>query len=145
MLSIDDSSNGWRRLVLPLSIQDDVVMDAVIAASAYHASPKCQPTLSLGQSAFTKTINGLMKRQDFKSLDPLINGSSVVAILVLLVADMIMGCSHFPVLFGMLKSAFEAMKDEGGSGDEKLDEFLQFQFRKRVTCGSCGSLGLTLA
>lgn len=130
MLAIDDSSNGWRQLILPIAIEDDVVMDAVVAASAYHISSKSQTALSLGQSAFTKTVRGLLERQDFKNLDPMINGFSLVAILVLLVSAMITGCSDFPILFGMLKSAFKAMRDAGGCGDEVLDEFLQTQFRK---------------
>jgi hypothetical protein len=130
MLAIDDSSNGWRQLILPIAIEDEVVMDAVIAASAYHVSSRSHTAISLGQSYFTKTVHGLLKRQDFKSLDPMINGFSVVAILVLLVTSMITGCSDFPILFGMLKSAFKAMKDAGGCGDERLDDFLQSQFRK---------------
>ncbi|KAJ4299486.1 hypothetical protein N0V90_004731 [Kalmusia sp. IMI 367209] len=135
MLSIDDSSNGWRELILPIALEDEVVMDAVVTASAYHVSANFDAALSLGPSSFTKAVDGLMKRQDFKSLKPLTNGFSVIAILVLLVSVMVTGCSDFPVLFKMLKSAIEAMMENGGSGSYELDEFLRRQFRKFHTYG----------
>ncbi|KAJ4350032.1 uncharacterized protein N0V89_008653 [Didymosphaeria variabile] len=132
MLSIDDESNGWRELILPIALDDEVVMDAVITASAYHISANSDANLVLGPLSYTKAIDGLMKRQDFRSLKPLVNGFSVIAILVLLCSVLVTGCDDFPIMFKMLKSAYEVMMEDGGSGDHTLNIFLRRQVNKWV-------------
>ena len=67
-----------------------------------------------------------------QSHDAQINGFSVVAIFELLVASMVTGCSDFPFIFGMLKSAVAVMQADGGSGNRELDEFLMLQYNKSV-------------
>lgn len=129
-MAIDDSANGWRRFVLPISLQDDVVMNAALAVSAYHMAEKSSGTLRLAEESYTKAIKGLFRRKDLITCDPLSNCYNVLTILLLLITSMITGCSDFPTLFRMLKSAVEVVGDEDGLGSRDLVLFLRREIRK---------------
>ena len=130
MLAIDDTFNGWRHLVLPISVMDDVVMNAVLAASAYHVSLKSEAFLPTAQESYTKAIGGLLRRRDLGTHERDINHYSILTILILLVTAMVTGGPDFPHLFKMLRFAVEAMGDEAGLGEGELAGFLLRQIRK---------------
>ena len=130
MLAIDDTSNGWRHIVLPISIADPVVMSAVLAASANHASSKSDVLLSVAQVSYTAAIKGLQDRRDLRRHDQLANCYTTLTILLLLVSAMVTGSPDFPPLFKMLKSAMKALGNKSGLWSGQLGEFLLRQTQK---------------
>ncbi|GAD93975.1 conserved hypothetical protein [Paecilomyces variotii No. 5] len=131
MVVIDDDYNGFRYLILPIACYDELVMDAVLAVSAFHL------TGTVGDHGFTdpnglytRTIRRLQGRKDLTDYDLSTQQFLVVAIIVLLVGTMITASSDFPIVFRLLESALEAMGGELGIGDGELPEFLLREIRK---------------
>ncbi|RDW90742.1 Zn(II)2Cys6 transcription factor [Aspergillus mulundensis] len=130
MLAIDDASNEWRHLVLSVSLADDVVNSAVLAAAACHASLKSASIRPVAQESYVMAICGLQRRRDLHTLNPFVNCYNVLTILVLLVAAMATGEADFPPLFRMLKSAVMLMGEDGLLGTGDLGRFLLRQIQK---------------
>ncbi|KAJ5110810.1 fungal-specific transcription factor domain-containing protein [Penicillium argentinense] len=133
MVAIDDDSNGYRVLVLPAAEAYGSVLNAVLAASAYHMSHRMESSHRASQQAqsyYTQAIN------DLRHIPPgsVGNGNeqmlSILTIFVMLISTMITGCSDFPILYKMLTSLFKA-SSQGKSQDQAyLREFLVIQMRK---------------
>ncbi|GAB1198195.1 hypothetical protein APSETT444_007504 [Aspergillus pseudonomiae] len=131
MVVMDDKYNGWRYLILPFALSDKMVMDAVLAVSAFHLSHKTRGTLSVRpDKLYAKAILGLQSRSSLNEYDMLTKQSIFVAIITLLVGVMVNGCSDFPILFNMLQSALDAVGGEGGLGNGDMTDFLLRQIRK---------------
>ena len=131
MVVIDDSSNGWRYLILPIAHEDPLVMNAVLAASAFHfASNVLGEDREFALQSYTHAIWELQKRHNLHELSADTRHFIIVAILVLLVAVMIDGCSDFPRLFCMLQSAVAANGGEDALVGGELAEFLTRQIPK---------------
>jgi diphthamide synthase (EF-2-diphthine--ammonia ligase) len=132
MVAIDDDSNGYRVLLLSIAETDALVMNVVLSASAYHLSSKSRNLLQVGQRLRMATIQGLLCRGDLASNDSMTNCFNIATILVLLVIEMIMGSSDFPVVFAMLKTGLDAIGGEHILGADSLGKFLIRQIRKYV-------------
>lgn len=132
MVAIDDDLNGYRVLLLQIAKTDDLVMNVVLSASAYHLSSKSPNLLQLGHRLQTATIQGLIYRRDLGNNDNVTNHFNILTMLMLLVIEMITGGPDFPTVFAMLKSGLKAMGGESSLGVTSLGKFLIHQTRKHV-------------
>lgn len=131
MVVVDGRYNGWRHLILPAAMDDDLVMSSVLAASAFHLSRTHHPAACDPGTLYRQAIQKLQRRRDLSTCDRDTRQMVVLAIVVLLVAVMITGCSDFPVMFRMLQSAVDAIGGDDGlreGGD--LAQFSLRQIRK---------------
>lgn len=147
MVTVDGIDNSWRTLVLPFAYQDDLVMSAVLAVSAFHLhlvnSPR-HPTSAPSDddggtlNAFpvylhnldSNVVAGLKHYAELGSLEPAQKQSILITILVLQVGAMVTGRSDFPSLYRMLDSAFEAVGGMDGLGAGEAPEFIKSQVDK---------------
>ncbi|KAF7594252.1 hypothetical protein BBP40_009804 [Aspergillus hancockii] len=131
MVVMDDRYNGWRYLVLPFALSDQMVRNAVMAVSAFHISHKTGGKLRVRpDKLYAQAILGLQSRSSLNEYDMLTRQSIFVVIIILLVGVMVNGRSDFPILFKMLQSALDAVGGEEGLGNGELGEFLLRQIRK---------------
>ncbi|KZL81254.1 hypothetical protein CI238_11669 [Colletotrichum incanum] len=134
MVVIDDCYNGWRHLILPTAWSNDMVMDAVLAVSAFHVSGRAtgQPVINPDR-LYAHAISQLSDRKNLAGWNSETRQLVILVIVVLLVSVMVNGLPDFPIVFQMLESAIDAV-----GGDEVLAEggemggFLLRQIRKSV-------------
>lgn len=147
MIAIDGPHNGWRHIVLPIAHTYPLVMNAVLAVSAFHVSLQ-QEQKQLANSSlylprkllssdrtsaeilYDLTIQGLKQRQDLSKSDSDVKQSILITILVLLAAVMVNGRTDFPILFGMLDAAIKVVGGEDQLVGSELGEFITRQVRK---------------
>ncbi|KAF6823696.1 hypothetical protein CMUS01_10581 [Colletotrichum musicola] len=156
MVAIDGEHNGWRHIVLPMALSERLVLNAVLAASAFHLASwqtddRQAPLLSgdflLSSSVspgavratsglrtgpaqmYIQTIMDLKKRdiQPHNREESLV---TLLTILTLLVTAMVTGSDDFPMLFRLLDSAMEVIGGEGNLGDTELSRFIIRQICK---------------
>ncbi|EEU33678.1 uncharacterized protein NECHADRAFT_56269 [Fusarium vanettenii 77-13-4] len=133
MIAIDGPHNGWRYLMLPMAESDELVMDAVLAISLFHSSGILHKDLVVDkaeQDHYGRAIQGLQKRSQLRYCDRSDQQSILITVLLLLTAVMVNGSSDFPILFGMLQSAIDAIGGEGELGSGEIAEFLVRQVHK---------------
>ncbi|KAH6981662.1 fungal-specific transcription factor domain-containing protein [Ilyonectria sp. MPI-CAGE-AT-0026] len=132
MVVVDDANNGWRHLILPMAHTSEVMMSAVLAASAFHLSGRdASQTIADPHKLYGQAIQELQRRRDLTGCDRKAKQVVILAIVVLLVAVMINGCSDFPIIFQMLESALDAVGGEGGLLDgSEMAKFSLRQIRK---------------
>lgn len=130
MVVVDDKFNGWRHLVLPIAHTDDLVMNAVLAASAFHLSGMSDQPVADPDKLYARAINELLKRRDLTGYEIRTRQSVILAIVVLLVVVMVNGRSDFPIMFHLLQSAIDAIGGEGGFADGgEVSEFSKREIR----------------
>lgn len=133
MVVVDDHHNGWRHLLLPIARADDLVLDAVLAASSFHSS-ECNVYSSAlidPHKLYSRVIRRLQKRQDLLEYGTQTKQVMVLTIIVLLVVVMINGYSDFPIIFNMLQSALDAIGGESCISDGgELGDFSLRQIHK---------------
>ncbi len=109
-------------------------MSAVLAASAFHLSVCARPKIRDvpdPTKLYDQAIQKLQHRRELNGCAQETRQKVILAIVVLLVAVMINGCSDFPVMFRMLQSALDAVGGEEGLTDgSELAEFSLRQIRK---------------
>ena len=131
MAVIDDSTNGWRHIILPVAHVDALVMDAVLSASAFHISATLGANTCNASRFYTQAITRLQQRQDLTVSNRDRRNSTFLGILVLLVTVMVNGYSDFPLIFKLLESALLAVGgEEQLSSQGELGVFLRRQIRK---------------
>ncbi|KAF7557616.1 hypothetical protein G7Z17_g566 [Cylindrodendrum hubeiense] len=132
MVVVDDVNNGWRHLILPMARTSEVMMSAVLAASAYHLRGRdANQSVADPNRLYGQAIRELKRKSDLSGCDQRAKQVVILAIVVLLVAVMITGCSDFPIIFHMLESALDAVGGESGLLDGgEMSQFLLRQIRK---------------
>lgn len=131
MVVIDDDHNGFRHLILPIACADELVMDAVLAVSAFHLSGTAgSQEFADPTRPYTRAIRRLQERKYLSEYDLSTKQFLFVTIIVLLVGVTITGCSDFPIVFQLLESALDVIGGESGLGDGELSEFLIRQIHK---------------
>ena len=132
MVVLDDDHNGWRQFVLPIACADDLLMSAVLAVSAFHLKGRLlSQHVADPSTLYAEAIRELQNRKDLATCDKQTKQLIILAIIVLLVAVMVNGCSDFPTLFYMLESAIQASGGETGLLDQgELAEFSRRQIHK---------------
>lgn len=153
MLAIDGRHNGWRYIVLPMAHADELVMNAVLAVSAFHrhanqnkdgaryrltsaadseypSRPPRVDTVPSPQVLYDTAIKGLRQRSNLAGSSDEVKQGILVAVLVLLVAAMVTGRDDYSTILGMLCSATNAFGGEHKLGVSSLGGFLVRQVRK---------------
>ncbi|KAI1394413.1 uncharacterized protein F4822DRAFT_388116, partial [Hypoxylon trugodes] len=133
MVIIDDHTNGWRYLVLPLACTDELVLSSVLTVAAFHHSRRTPgPCIADPAVLYSKTIYHLQRRSDLQSYDLDTRYHIVITMLVLLLATMVNGDSDFVILFRMLQSALDIAGGEEAlaAARRKTAEFCSKQVRK---------------
>lgn len=153
MVAIDGVHNDWRHLLLPLAQSDELVMNAVLAASAFHFHMNQQsysgkvvgqgqqhalsllpesmnPSIPNPNHLYARAIEGLRRQQGLICGDHFGRHSILLTILLLLTAAMVTGGPDFELLVRMFESAFDAMGGESGLGQGILAEFILREFDK---------------
>ena len=141
MVAFDGSHNGWRSIVLPIALEDELVMNAVLTVASFHFHLYYQQDisryLSLGNyktdeasaKLYGAVVHGLRQRQNLQSYDQQVQLSILLTILLLLVVSMVTGSSDFPIMFQALQSALTVIEGSCiGQGD--LAEFISRQLQK---------------
>ncbi|KAK2774693.1 hypothetical protein CKAH01_13139 [Colletotrichum kahawae] len=160
MVAVDGSHNGWRYIVLPMAHADDLVMNAVLAVSAFHRDgmhrdnisyletntnglrssaqqQHCgtEPTQS-PQALYNLAIDGLRQRSNLAGCSYEANQAISVAVLVLLVAAMVTGREDYSTILSMLHSATNVLGGAHRLGATELGGFLVRQVRKNKVCAA---------
>jgi hypothetical protein len=132
LITIDDQSNGWRCIVLPMAHQDDLIRDAVTASSMFFyvyflggKSPSMNP-----EQSYQRVIRGLRRRQNLLFQTKLERRGVVVALLVLWTTIMVNGFSDFRIVHKLLDDAWSVHRSEAVIEDNELDRFLGMQVEK---------------
>lgn len=127
---MDDSHNGWRQLILPVAHEDELVMEAVLCASAFHYSVNFDSQLVNPNKLYMKTISHLRQRQQLDPRDPATMQTTFAALIVLLVTVIVNGYSDFPAIFNIIESALSAIGGEEQLPKDELGIFILRQIRK---------------
>lgn len=145
MVAIDGVHNVWRHLLLPLAQTDNLIMDAVLTASAFHfylnhlpnqfkqrrENPGIfNPPIPHPDRLYARVINGLRKRQELLYGDDSTKHSVLISIILLLTSTMVIGGPDFSVLFNMLESAVDAMGGQDSLGDGVVGGFIMRELQK---------------
>ncbi|KAJ5081575.1 hypothetical protein NUU61_009839 [Penicillium alfredii] len=137
MVVIDDHHNGWRHLILPVAHMNDLVLNSVLAVSAFHLSESAAGYLPIHpRLLFMQAIGGLQNRRNLDKCDLQTKQFVILAIVVLLAAVMVNGCSDFPIVFRMLQSALDAVGGERSLSDGEVAEFLRREIHKMRAYGA---------
>lgn len=115
---------------MPIAGLDNLVMDAVLSASAFHFAANVNDQLYKPDIIYAKTIKKLQERQNLDAQDVTGKQTVLLALLVLLAVVMVNGCSDFPTIFNLLESAVQAIGGEEASIQGELGQFLVRQIRK---------------
>lgn len=132
MVVIDDNHNGWRFFILPIALEQDLLQQAVISASAFHHSANVGHQLLDADQAYAKAIHQLREQQDLDGHDMMGKQTILLTLLVLLAVVMINGSSDFPIVMQLLESAVEAIGGEETLTGHDLGLFIVRQVRKSV-------------
>lgn len=152
MIAIDGTHNGWRRIVLPMAHTNELVMNAVLAISAFHRDatkdhgaanclptsitytdrqyPCCMDIVPSPQALYDTVIEGLRQRSNLFGSSNEERQVILVAVLVLLAAAMVTGRDDYSTLLGMLCSATNVFGGEYQLETNELGGFLVRQVRK---------------
>ena len=114
MILVDDMSNGYRHIILPLAVENPMVRRAVCVASAFHMSVQ-RPELKLpaesGRAAIITKLKSMAAYGDELALD------HWATIILLLVGELVNGSDDILTLYQLLKSFLRAK----GSIDDVSD------------------------
>ena len=130
MTVLDDTTNGWRRVLLPTAHTDDLVRLAVIAAAALHLQSSTNQDTASSTSAHEQALDRLRARQNLTTQSLPEQQGVLLALLVLLAASMIRGSTDFRLIFSLLDKAIAAVGGEENVCAGELGTFIVRQIRK---------------
>ncbi|KAH7017964.1 uncharacterized protein B0I36DRAFT_394484 [Microdochium trichocladiopsis] len=149
MVVFDSSDNGYRRIIMPMACQSDVVMRALSVVAAFHlagmgittsTASSLRAAAEAGQQAILSKLV-----QDSRQLNPdrVFSMSTWAAVLILLVGDTITGSDNYPRLLEMLRHVSSVVMGSGSSSPtstrttrEETRDFLMQQTRMFELLGS---------
>lgn len=130
LVVVNDSTNGWRHLVLPIAHTDELVRQAVLSAATFHFSTNVDDVSFDAAATYTNVVTKLRARQDLQNSDHAERQNVVLALLVLLSTMMVNGSEDFPAIYNLLESALTAIGGEKQLITNELGIFLDRQIRK---------------
>lgn len=131
MVVIDDGGNDWRHVVLPLALESEPVMYAVLAVSVSHFSANVSnDVFGKGGNFYLKVISSLREQQNLDQMSPSSLSNVLVSVLLLLVGVLVSGSTDFPRIFCMMEAILVSIGDTSHLGDGDLAVFLQRQIPK---------------
>ncbi|KIW05688.1 uncharacterized protein PV09_03550 [Verruconis gallopava] len=127
MAVIDQGFNGFRDLVLPLAEHDLLVRRAVLVASNQHLSLRTGGLIKPCKRLYSEVVQGLIAQSHFISRAASQFETSLVAILLLLTTEMIIGGEQFGVIYETLRRLLCAGAGRFTFADTDLGRFLKIQ------------------
>lgn len=125
MVVLDDRTNGYRSLVLPMALEDDLLRRAVGVVAAQHLSrqrPEFRDAAEAGRAAVISRLRSDSLQQ---SADKVFNKFTWATLIVLLVGETVTGSADFRFFVQMLLCL--SMNNPGKDLDTNLLTFLQAQ------------------
>ncbi|KAF2628929.1 hypothetical protein BU25DRAFT_409426, partial [Macroventuria anomochaeta] len=125
MVVLDDSTNGYRSLVLPMALEDDLLRRTVGVVAAQHLGrhrPELQDAAEAGRAAVISRLRSDSLQQ---SADKVFNKFTWATLIVLLVGETVTGSSDYRFFVQMLLCL--SMNSPGRDLDPTLSTFLQAQ------------------
>lgn len=129
---MNDSSNGWKHLVLPVAHTDELVRQAVLSAATFHFASNVDEISFDAVTTYANVVSKLRDRQDLQNSNTTQRQNVVLALLVLLSTMMVNGSEDFPTIYNLLESALTAVGGEKQLVTNDLGLFLDRQVRKWV-------------
>jgi len=102
MVVFDDKFNGYRKFLLPLAYQDDLVQRAVSVVAAFHLSAKRPDLLPLAETGRSEIIKRLRADAFAGESNKVFSMSTWATIILLLVGETVTGSQDFIHLYRML-------------------------------------------
>ncbi|KAF5006727.1 hypothetical protein FDECE_6904 [Fusarium decemcellulare] len=130
LVPFDDGRNGWRYIVLPLAHLDDLVMDTVLSAAAFHFAGNVNNQILHPDTLYQSAIRKLRERQDLTIYDMEGQRSILLSLLVILVTAMVNGRPDFRTAFGLLEAAVNAIGGETALMADESGIFIIRQLHK---------------
>lgn len=125
MVVLDDNSNGYRTLVLPMALEDDLLRRAVGVVAAQHLSCQRPEMKDVAEAGRAVVISRLRSDSLKQSADKVFNKFTWATLIVLLVGETVTGSPDFPFFVQMLLCL--SMNNPGRDLDPALTAFLQAQ------------------
>ncbi|KIW10020.1 hypothetical protein PV08_11796 [Exophiala spinifera] len=128
MVVFDGKFNGYRDLILPMAVEDDLVKQAVSVVSMYHLARQRGGSEAPADARLQEIIRRLRERTDTFSLSDV---SAWATIVVLLTGETVTGGTNLPYLFRLLQHLTDAngasAAGHGGQGSSAIHSFLKEQ------------------
>ncbi|OGM48772.1 hypothetical protein ABOM_003008 [Aspergillus bombycis] len=130
LVLVDDDSNSWRRVVLPVAHFDDLVKSALLSAAAFcNSTPLSEQTTS-PEMAYQRVIRGLQQRQNLAAEDLMGKQCIILTLLVLLANVIVNGSPDFRTIFDLLRSSLKAVRDDLNFFRGEIGLFISTQLPK---------------
>lgn len=135
MVAINFIFNGYRDMILPISVQDATVRNAIMAASASHLALQHGQWKQTAARYHIAAIQGLNRRAAMQSMreDESVQTNSLCTMVILLIEEMIVVGSDFHLLLDMVNNFVESQGGPDTVAKQPLGKFLIQQIRKSVT------------
>lgn len=131
MVVLDDNSNGYRSLVLPMALEDDLLRRAVGVVAAQHLSRQRPELKDAAEAGRAVVISRLRNDSLSLSTDIVFNKFTWATLIVLLVGETVTGSPDFPFFVQMLLCLSKNNPEK--DLDQGLLAFLQAQTHMYVT------------
>ena len=125
MVVLDDSTNGYRSLVIPMAFEDVLLRSAVIVVAKQHLSHQ-RPDLREAAEAERAAVIFHLRRNSLElSADKVFNKFTWATLIVLLVGETVTGSADFHFFIQMLFCL--SLNNPSRNVDPALLAFLQTQ------------------
>lgn len=125
MVVFDDDTNGYRSLVLPMALEDDLLRRAVAVVAAQHLSRQQPELQGAAEAGRTAVISRLRHDSLQQSADKVFNKFTWATLIVLLVGETVTGSADYRFFVHMLLSL--SISSPGKDADPIVSDFLQAQ------------------
>lgn len=132
-MAIDDHRNGWRHLVLPIAHDNELLLNAVLAATGRHLHSRTGVKFIDPRISYLQAINGLRRSQNLAVYGLREKQIVILSLLVLLAATMVNASADFRLILGLLDTAWQAAGGEAELANGELGLFLLRQYMKYVS------------
>ena len=121
----DGADNGYRNILLPLALQDDLVQRAVCIVSAFHLGQNDDRMRSIAETGRSAIIAKLVANVSSGHAQSVFNWSTWATVLVLLVGETVTGSDDFNHLYSMLMTLPNDAQALAGISTQAQDFMLQ--------------------
>ena len=125
MVVLDDDTNGYRSLILPMTFEDDILRRAVCVVAAQHLSRRWPELRDAAEAERAAVISCLRRDSLRQSADKVFSKFTWATLIVLLVGETVTGSTDYRFFVQML--LIVSMSNPGRDLDPVLSTFLQAQ------------------
>jgi hypothetical protein len=104
MVILDGKNNGYRNLILPFAVQDELVRQAVSSIVCFQLARTCPDMHRAAEVSRAQVIKRLKQSSIASAADQVFNISSWMTVLVLLIGELARGGDHYSYLLRMMRS-----------------------------------------